>query len=95
MLCYTRAPNPHIHIVSLKPNTEGNILNMTEDIERNEEYAMLTVGVTTACGITQINDANVTVYYNGQPGSDKKESESCLTDENGRTKSFAIREGLK
>jgi len=65
---------------------------MTEDIEKKDEYehAMLTVGVATACGITHIKNASVTVYYNGHPGAEHKESDGCLTDEGGRSKTFLI-----
>ena len=63
---------------------------MAEYVEKDCEYAMLSVAVTTACGVAAVKDARVTVYYNGLPGSEKKEFKSNTTDENGKTESFSI-----
>lgn len=52
------------------------------------EYAMLTVTVTTDCGLSPICNACVAVSHNGPPGSSEKTTTSSVTDENGKTKTF-------
>lgn len=54
----------------------------------NIEYAMLTVNVTTDCGLSPICNASVSVSHNGPPGCAEKTTTSSITDENGKTKTF-------
>ena len=64
---------------------------MLEDtVETKVEYAMLSVSVTSACGIVPICAANVTVSYNGPPGCKEKQTLCGVTDENGRTDTFFL-----
>jgi hypothetical protein len=56
----------------------------------SKEYAMLNVKITTGCGLIPIENASVTVSYNGPPGKSEKETKTLLTDKEGNTKTFSM-----